>query len=590
MSLARVSGSGAGFAFLLVASSAAAQTSGEIVLMDGDLPAELGGASVTTVHNPRTNGAGEVSFVGLASDDSHYFWLGAGIGWLSSDELTAVLVLGSNLDVGWQGMSDAGAWVYEPDVDGVESIWTNAGVLVQTGGVAPGWATPSTFTLTRSSLMTPGGAIYFVSSVDTNGDLFGDSGAIYTTPDGSAASLAIAIGTGTTLGADTVSQVDDDYDVSDSGLHTIYEVIVPPSISTIAADGVAVMKEGQSVGGLAGDLWETFDLVSINDAGDYLVSGDTTGATETDEFIAYDGTIALRQADTVDGVTLPSQVLALSINDDGYAAHLWGALNTSQLDVAFYSCDAADLAASSRRLVGAGDTLDIDGDGAPDFTVLGLNADNQVGPGADLAEDMALYLEVDLDDGASMVARDAIVRFELDCCGNLVTDANEDCDDGGESAACNADCTVASCGDTVVNAAAGEDCDDGDESASCDDDCTLPECGDDNLNEEAGELCDDGNVVDGDGCSADCVPDGAGGMGGGGTGGAGANGGSGGSGNTGNTGNAGGDDGGAGGDDGPNSFQVIESDCGCRVPGRADSRWSAWYALLLLPLLRRKRR
>ena len=63
-------------------------------------------------------------------------------------------------------------------------------------------------------------------------------------------------------------------------------------------------------------------------------------------------------------------------------------------------------------------------------------------------------------------------------CGNGSLDPGEACDDGGESASCNADCTFASCGDSVLNISAGETCDDGGESPVCDADCTAVSCGD----------------------------------------------------------------------------------------------------------------
>lgn len=50
-----------------------------------------------------------------------------------------------------------------------------------------------------------------------------------------------------------------------------------------------------------------------------------------------------------------------------------------------------------------------------------------------------------------------------DCvCGNGVIDGSEECDDVGETAMCDIDCTFAECGDEYVNTAAGEECDDGD--------------------------------------------------------------------------------------------------------------------------------
>jgi cysteine-rich repeat protein len=89
-------------------------------------------------------------------------------------------------------------------------------------------------------------------------------------------------------------------------------------------------------------------------------------------------------------------------------------------------------------------------------------------------------------------------------CGNGVLEGDEECDDGGESGMCNADCTFVFCGDGTVNATAGEDCDDEGESVECNLDCTMSVCGDKVLNETAGEQCDAGmEALD---CDDDCTP------------------------------------------------------------------------------------
>jgi MYXO-CTERM domain-containing protein len=95
----------------------------------------------------------------------------------------------------------------------------------------------------------------------------------------------------------------------------------------------------------------------------------------------------------------------------------------------------------------------------------------------------------------------------LPACGDSVVNmlAGEECDDGSESAACDADCSFAVCGDGLLNATAGEACDDSAESPTCDADCTLVVCGDGTENNIAGEYCDDGNMLDGDGCSSTCT-------------------------------------------------------------------------------------
>lgn len=88
-------------------------------------------------------------------------------------------------------------------------------------------------------------------------------------------------------------------------------------------------------------------------------------------------------------------------------------------------------------------------------------------------------------------------------CGDGVLQSPEVCDDGGESAACDLDCTTTDCGDGTVNATAGEACDAGGESAACDADCTAAACGDGTTNARAGETCDAGGPSAA--CDADCT-------------------------------------------------------------------------------------
>jgi hypothetical protein len=61
-------------------------------------------------------------------------------------------------------------------------------------------------------------------------------------------------------------------------------------------------------------------------------------------------------------------------------------------------------------------------------------------------------------------------------CGDKVVQAGEACDTGGPSASCNGDCSLSSCGDGIVNAAAGEVCDDGATGQYCNSTCTATLC------------------------------------------------------------------------------------------------------------------
>lgn len=102
-------------------------------------------------------------------------------------------------------------------------------------------------------------------------------------------------------------------------------------------------------------------------------------------------------------------------------------------------------------------------------------------------------------------------------CGDGVVDEGEACDTAGESETCNVDCTVAACGDGVINASAEEVCDDGNVAAEdgCSAACTIESgyvcsgqpsvcalCGDGVVTAAAGEECDEGEAAD----WGDCAP------------------------------------------------------------------------------------
>ena len=99
-------------------------------------------------------------------------------------------------------------------------------------------------------------------------------------------------------------------------------------------------------------------------------------------------------------------------------------------------------------------------------------------------------------------------------CGDSVIGPGEECDDGDadDDDGCTAECHIAPMPE-------GAPCDPESEQFFCDEDllcrqnldgagyfCRGDRCGDGALT--AGEICDDGNEIDGDGCSALCVPDG----------------------------------------------------------------------------------
>ncbi len=92
-------------------------------------------------------------------------------------------------------------------------------------------------------------------------------------------------------------------------------------------------------------------------------------------------------------------------------------------------------------------------------------------------------------------------------CGNGVLERGEACEDGNlvDTDGCRADCTPATCGDGVVFASA-EHCDDGNQVSG---DGCEPDCAlpicGDRIVQGPEETCDDGNADDGDACLSSCL-------------------------------------------------------------------------------------
>ena len=217
---------------------------------------------------------------------------------------------------------------------------------------------------------------------------------------------------------------------SDNGGHHIHPLDMVGSTDTdgfLYVDSSLVAREGDP-NGSGIDNWDNFDFVSINNTGAYLFSGDTDGVTSSDEFIAYNGAIILREGDTVDGVTLESgfAVRGLGINNLGQAVFDWGSGSVEHL---FFACDASDLQGTGRLVLSTGDDVDLDGNGTGDATVTDLPA-GLVHTFA-LADDGRFFINADLDFGGGEIA--AIIGLDVNTC-YLFADGFENGDTNGWSA------------------------------------------------------------------------------------------------------------------------------------------------------------
>lgn len=462
------------------ATASAAVVPAEIVLQAGETP--TGAASpIASLGSPFAEGSGTLGLGGQLANGDRFIFRDDEVVFVDSTELTVTL---SGQEVSL-GTAPDGRFIYAPTVDGVEALYTDEGVLAVGSMQAPGLPEGvfSTF-LSRPSMIDTGAA-FWVTGINDGGGVVTQGRVLYRSDTASTADASPLLQSGDTIDGLTVSSPDGvgfDYQPSLDGLHMIAVVNMDTGSTQddgfVYIDGGLALQESTSTGGI--DNWGNVDIVAINNAGDYVIAGDTDGVAGTDDFVAYNGTIAVREGQVVDGVQLAvdSTPGAIGINNLGWVIHTWSVDGLAMPDTAFFSCDAASLARNSVAILAAGDELDLDGDGVGDgLLVDNINATSVV-PTRPLGDDGSIYLSVNIDDGQSVT--EAVIRLQGQCCGDGALQGTEACDDGNDddTDACPSSCQEATCGDGFVQTGVEE--------------------------------CDDGNTDDGDGCGSDCNSEGIG--------------------------------------------------------------------------------
>ncbi|MCX4245297.1 DUF4215 domain-containing protein [Paraliomyxa miuraensis] len=490
-------------------SASAAVVPGRVILRTDD---SIGGVPVTAVYEPFVNDGGAVGLLATLQDGDHALLVDGAAVWQGS------MFMGAFLGIGEPTMDStaAGGFVYSPSANGVDALFTDMGQLAIANDQAVGYAPGSTYVFHSRPTMTADGTIYWVAGINTGGSPAADDKALYRTPDGTAGSIEVVLRTGDMVdglvvddaGSGSDGGVDSDYAISEDGAHRIHVLNVEGDSAfdvVVVVDDVVVMREGEPTG--MGDNWASFDLVSINANGDYLATGNTDTDEATDEFLAYNGAITIREGDVIGGVTLQTQASLrfASINDQGQATHAWGyQMAGSFRETIFFSCNAADLGASSLPVLTTfADSIDVDDDMVGDFTVQNMLSTTAIAARG-LGETPFVYALVELNDGTSS---NAVVEIPVICCGNGLVDPGEDCDDTNDDDTddCLTTCLAASCGDGFLQDGV-EECDDGntDDGDECTSACLPAACGDGFVHDGV-EECDDGNLEDGDGCRSDCT-------------------------------------------------------------------------------------
>lgn len=166
-----------------------------------------------------------------------------------------------------------------------------------------------------------------------------------------------------------------DFRFSEMGNNYILDVLLD---STTADDGLivvdgngltaggALLRENTvippSVGGIGGEAWDNFDFLGINEAGNTFVTGDTNGATATDEFVFKNDKIVQREGDAVNSFFGPG-IISGSI-EGGYmnASGDWSVI----WDVTTDGTNREVLIINGEVILSEGQKVDWNNDGIPD--------------------------------------------------------------------------------------------------------------------------------------------------------------------------------------------------------------------------------
>jgi hypothetical protein len=379
----------------------------EVVIAEGD---PLAGSTVASLNSPFTNGDGRLAFTfGLAVGGAGV-WHDGAVRWLNSDALPDVLIGGEST----MGVGDAGELVYSPSFNGEDCAWGEGGLILAAGMPAPGFPAGTLATFNSRPRMVGDGTAYWVAGFNETGGTSTQGRVLYRSRGPGPPQVVLRsddLVDGLPIGRP--DGVTFDHHESGDGAFSIQVLVLDAGaapVEVVRAGGAVVARQGEATGD--GDAWESFDDVSVNAAGRFLFSGDTDGPAASDEIIAVDGTVGLREGDVVDGVALAAAatVQALSLNDLAQAVHLWRV--AGGVEHLFFAADAADLRASV-ALLSTGDELDTDGDGLADHVVTDFTASGVVGPGLDLAEDGFVFVGADVEPSGGGVAREAILRLGL---------------------------------------------------------------------------------------------------------------------------------------------------------------------------------
>ncbi len=373
-----------------------------IIASEGD---SYDGTTITDFTTPFTNGDGKVGFVANLADSRQMVWFDNSPVFYSDDALPLSLS-GTESSM---GISNAGDFVYSTSVNGNDAAYTGSGVLLKRTDPAPGL--PGQFiSFVASPRMLPDGTAYFFSGIADTPTGSTVRQVLYKSVGPNPASITPVIKGGDIVDGFSIDSLFGslDYDISNNGAHQVQVLDATGQIDSrnrfLYIDGAMALREGDEFE--PGGHWTSFTQVGINNQGNYAFQG-STDLSVAGSILGYNGAVAMRVGDTVDGYTIPSgsTVYATSINNLDQVAFMWRRLGPNEQRL-FVGNGSSLL--GSRLLLATSDSLDINGDAVPDFLVSSMTGP---GPKLDLADDGYVYVGVTLTSMSGTNPRKSIIRL-----------------------------------------------------------------------------------------------------------------------------------------------------------------------------------
>jgi len=310
---------------------------------------------------PRVNANNEVGVLATLADDSRSF-LFNGLSVFNSGSVLSNALTGGESAI---GIGNNGEFIYSPSVDGSDAVWGQDGLIAIDDTPAPDFPANINSTFHSRPTMAGDGTAYWIAGFNDGMGGTSSQGRMIYQRDAVTGDITTFLRAGDLVDGAIVNNfggIDFDFGVSNNNANRIFgftDLLAPTTNDAVyAVNGTIVAREGDANGsGL--DNWDNFNDVAINNAGNYVFTGDTDGDSATDNFVAYNSMIMIREGDTVDNVIIDGVFDGVAINDNNEAAFIVDAeIGGNDAEALFYAADAAAMA-DAIMLLRVGDTVDL---------------------------------------------------------------------------------------------------------------------------------------------------------------------------------------------------------------------------------------